>query len=308
MVFPTLHQLEIFLVIARRQSFARAAEELFLSAPSVSLQVQRLEQHYGARLFVRTSRGPTLTPAGEALREAAETIFAQLTDAATAIERTKTSGRAHLGVGATMMLGIYRLPLAIAMFRRRRPLVEVNLLVSDHDQLEEALLRQTIDLAVTGRLFRSPHLHQEPFTHEQLPLLVSSQNPLARRSSISKAMLQSQTLLMRESGSQTREAIVAAITQQGLRFDNVVETQSIEELIRGVVENRGIGFAPAAWCEIELQLGQLTAIRVVDVKIDVCFYLCYRADQQFSEEAKAFLQCCREVIQATPSAALLRAV
>jgi DNA-binding transcriptional LysR family regulator len=308
MVFPTLHQLEIFLVIARRHSFARAAEELFLSAPSVSLQLQRLEQHYGTRLFVRTSHGPVLTPAGEALREAADAIFGQLTEAALTIERNKTTARAHLGVGGDTMLGIYRLPLAIAMFRRRCPLVEVNLLVSDHEQLEDALLRQMIDLAVTGRLIKSPHLHQEHFTLERLPLLVSSKNPLARRSTIRKAMLQSQTLLMREAGSQTREAIAAAITEQGLRFGNIVEMQGIEDLIRGVVDNRGIGFAPAAWCQIELQLGQITAIRVVDVQIEVSFYLSYRADQQFSEQATAFLQCCREVIQASPSAALLGAV
>jgi DNA-binding transcriptional LysR family regulator len=295
-LLPTLHQLEVFITTARRQSFARAAEELFLSPPSVSLQVQRLEQHYGARLFERTSRGPVLTPAGLILKEATEVVLARLEEAAAGIERTKVAGRARLGVGATMMLGIHRLPIAVALMRRRRPTVDVNLLVSDHQQLEEALLRRTLEVVLTGRDVQSPHLRQELLCLEHLPLLVSTRNPLANRASVAPELLAGQTLLMRESGSQTRRAVEAAIAEHGLRFRQVLEMQSMENLVQSLVANRGIGFAPLAWCEIEHRQGQVVPITVEGLSIEVTFYQAHRADEPLSEAARLFLDVCREVM------------
>jgi DNA-binding transcriptional LysR family regulator len=292
-VFPTLHQLQIFLTVARRRSFARAAEELFLSPPSVTLQVQRLEQHYGTRLFDRTSQGTRLTATGAILYDAAETVCSRLRDASEAIERTRAEAQHRLGVGATMLLGIYCLPLAVAIFRRRFPLAEVTILVDTQEQVEAALLRRGIEVAMMGREAISPHLRTEPYTREPIELLVHPSNPIARLNPVPIQALAGETLLLREKGSYTRTAVDEAVARHGLRFKEIVEINGIEALSRAVLENRGIGFGPAAFFEVERRLGQIATSTIADVVIQVPFYLVYRDDQALSEAARAFLDCCQ---------------
>lgn len=302
MPYPTLHQLEVFHVVARRRSFARAAEELYLSPPSVSLQVQHLEQFYGTPLLRRTSHGPELTEPGQILYDATEALFPKLQEASAAIERTRFSARRRIAIGATIAMGIYRVPEVVTVFRRRFPQTEVNLVITDQEQLERDLLLQTAEVGIMGREAQSPHLCAEPISMEDMVLLAHPRSPLASQRIVSSATLATQTFLMREPGSYTRRAVEEAMSTGQLKFKKIVPVEGLEGLIQAVVEKRGVGFAPAAFCELERRRGQIAALSVADVSITVNFYLVYRSDRPLTDAGQAFVECCREVF--SPSAAM----
>lgn len=296
MPYPTLHQIEVFYTVARRRSFARAAEELYLSRPSVSLQVQHLEHFYGTPLFNRTSQGPELTECGAILYEAAENVFEHLQQAATAIDQAVFPEHRRLNVGATVELGIYHVPEVVAIFRRRYPGTIAHLVLTEQDKLERELLRQTVEIAIVGRQIESQHLVSEPLGPAEMVLLVHPKSRLAARSEVPASVLAEETFLMREPGSYTRKAVLEAMERGDLRFKRTVEVTSVEGLLRAVAEGRGVGFAPAAFCELERRQGQIATLNVTDVSLEVFFSLVWLRNQPLGEAAEAFAACCREVL------------
>lgn len=296
MPYPTIHQLEVFVTVARCGSFARAAEELLLSPASVTLQVQHLEKQYGTRLLDRTSRGAILTESGTILLRTAESVFAGLQNAATAIERIQHVDRGRLDIGGTELVGIYQLPRAVAMFRRRFPQVEVNLLAAHSDRIEQALLNRTIEVAIVAGGVKSPKLVVVPCGTLPLVLLAHPDNPISASPVVTRAALTDQTLIVREPGSGTHQAVHEAIARFGLRFRNIVEVEGAECVSQMVAADQGIGFGSAASNETVLQLGQLVALEIEGVTIEVRYDIVFRADRSLSDWAQEFLECCREVL------------
>lgn len=293
MQLPTLHQLEIFTKVAALHSFTRAAQELYLSAPSVSLQIQHLERSYGTALFKRTGRGPELTEAGIILLEAASTALTALREAGAAIDHGAEPDRRRVSVGATNDAGVYILPFAVTVYRRRYPQTEVNLIVSEAEQIEQALLRETIEVGVL-RTMQSTHLRAEALDLEDLVLLLHVDNPLARADAIYARDLAGQKLLVRE-GSRTRDAVLKCIEEGALTAAELVEVKGVEHLIEAVGAGRGIAFGSPSFVTTEGSWKSIVTRPVQDLSISVSFQLAYLAERPLSEAARDFIDTCKTV-------------
>src|SRR5687768_702246 len=110
------HHLRIFLTVARLGNFTRAAEELYISQPSISLQVKELERHFGLPLVEREGRGFRLTEAGARVAEYAERIFALAGDLDREVQQLKGLDSGSLDVGASTTVGEYVLPEVLGRF------------------------------------------------------------------------------------------------------------------------------------------------------------------------------------------------
>src|SRR5262249_13199819 len=143
----TLRQLRVFESAARHLSLTRAAEELHLTPPAVSIQVRQLEGHAHAELFERVGRGLKLTQAGEEVLARARAILGHIDDAEQAIAGLATLEQGMLDV-AVINAGDYFFPWLIASFREEHPRIRVRLSVGNRDELLERLAAHNVDLAV----------------------------------------------------------------------------------------------------------------------------------------------------------------
>jgi DNA-binding transcriptional LysR family regulator len=145
----TLRQLKIFEAVARHLSFSRAAEELHLTQPAVSMQVQALEDLAGLPLTEQAGKKVRLTAAGEEIARQARRIAEQLREAGEAMAALKgvESGRLKIGVVSTAK---YFAPSLLAEYRRRHPGVELELTVNNRGAIVRHLAENGIDLAIMG--------------------------------------------------------------------------------------------------------------------------------------------------------------
>lgn len=178
----TLHQLRIFLTVARRKSFTLASDELHLSQPDVSLHIRELEEEIGLKLFDRAGKRIQLTQAGEVLREKANRIFAELRETEQALAELKGLMRGSLLIGASTTIGMYLLPQALSEFRKHFPEIKVQLKIANTQEIERLVTGMEADVGFTGGVpSSSKELKVEPYLEDESVVILSAKHPLAKK-------------------------------------------------------------------------------------------------------------------------------
>jgi DNA-binding transcriptional LysR family regulator len=195
----TLRQLKIFEAVARHLSFSRAAEELHLTQPAVSMQVQALEELAGLPLTEQAGKKVRLTAAGEEVARQARRIAEQLREAGEALAALKgvESGKLKIGVVSTAK---YFAPALLAEFRRRHPGVDIELTVNNRGAIVRNLAENGIDLAIMGTPPSEFETVAKIFAEHPLVFIAAPGHPLARQAAHRPKRLAEETLLIREPG------------------------------------------------------------------------------------------------------------
>ena len=176
----TLRQLRIFASVARHLSFVRAAEELKLTAPAVSMQVKELEAEVGLPLFDRTSRQVSLTMVGEYVLAHTRRVLAAMRDAEDLVARFRGLQTGALDV-AMVSTAKYFLPRMLALFRQEHPGIEIRLQVADNrDQIVTLMQAGAVELAIMGRPPQGWPTRAEPFAMHPHVLVTAIDHPFAR--------------------------------------------------------------------------------------------------------------------------------
>ncbi|MBP6638417.1 MAG: LysR family transcriptional regulator, partial [Sulfuritalea sp.] len=211
----TLRQLKIFEAVARHLSFSRAAEELHLTQPAVSMQVQSLEDQAGLPLTEQAGKKVRLTAAGEEVARQARRIAEQLREAGEALAALKgvEAGRLKIGVVSTAK---YFAPSLLAEFRRRHPGVEVQLMVHNRGTIVRLLAENEIDLAIMGTPPGEFETVAREFADHPLVFIAAPNHRLAQKRRIDPRQLAEETLLIREPGSGTRSALERFLVEHGV--------------------------------------------------------------------------------------------
>jgi len=257
----TIRQLQVFVSVARHLSFARAAEELHLTQPAVSMQVKELEGGIGLPLFDRSGKRIALTTPGEYFLVHARRMLAALKDASDAMARMKRveTGRLTIGIVST---GKYFVPRLLAAFRREHPAVELRLEVGNRQTLVGQLQNNEVDLAVMGTPPRELETRAEPFAANPLVMIASPQHRLARLSQVPTALLSDEVFLVREQGSGTRASMEVFLREHRIHPAGIVEMPSNETIKQAVMADMGVSFLSLHTIGLERHAG---LIRVLDV-------------------------------------------
>jgi DNA-binding transcriptional LysR family regulator len=188
----TLRQLKIFEAVARHLSFSRAAEELHLTQPAVSMQVQSLEDQAGLPLTEQAGKKVRLTAAGEEVARQARRIAEQLREAGEALAALKgvEAGRLKIGVVSTAK---YFAPSLLAEFRRRHPGVEVQLTVHNRGTIVRLLAENEIDLAIMGTPPGEFETVAREFADHPLVFIAAPDHRLAQKRRIDPRQLAEET-------------------------------------------------------------------------------------------------------------------
>ena len=285
-------RLVVFRAVAEQQSFRKAAEELYLTQPAVSLQIKALEEDLGVQLFDRTGPRIKLTAAGKILLEYSRQANALFVLAKDEIATLSGDHAGQLALGASTTIAQYVLPRLLGEFSREYPRVHPTMISGNTEQIVEALNEQKIALGLIEGPARSRDVKTEPFLEDELVLIVSAAHEWAEVKSIPCSEMAAASLLMRERGSGTRRVVEIALSQHQVKLNSlriVMELDSSEAIKSAVEAGLGIGFVSRWAIAKDLRLDN--SFRIVEVeglRIKRDFLLAYSAGPEPSGLAQEF--------------------
>jgi len=283
----TLRQIRIFSSAARLASFARAAEELHLTAPAVSMQIKELEQEIGTELFARIGRRVELTSAGEYFWVFARKILSTLTEAESVMQRLQGAQTGTLKIGL-VSTAKYSIPKMLGLFREEHPGVQIKIEVFNRDRLLSRLRDGEIDLAVMGRPPKHMDTRAEVFAHHPHAFIASPRHHLAKHQGIRASALNSEELISREEGSGTRVIMQSYIEQHRLNPPISMEMASNETIKQAVIAGLGISFVSLHTVGLEIEHGQLVVLDIEDTPVLRAWHVVAMTQRHLSPAAEAF--------------------
>ncbi|GMQ88166.1 MAG: LysR family transcriptional regulator [Gammaproteobacteria bacterium] len=283
----TLRQLSVFESAARLLSYTRAAEELHLSQPAVSMQIRQLEEQAGLQLFEKLGRKLHLTEAGRELFQYSRAILNELHEAEEVLEALKglNTGTLNIGVASTVN---YFAPRLLAAFSHRYPGINLSLEATNRENLIHMLSANEKDLVLMGRPPEQIDLESEPFLENPLVVIAPPEHPLAKEHGIPLQRLAEETFVIREAGSGTRAAMKRFFSEQGITLKTGMQMTRNEAIKQAVRAGLGLSIVSIHSIELELETKRLVVLDVKGFPIKRQWFLVYRHGKRLSPAAGAF--------------------
>lgn len=287
-----LRNLEIFCRVVELRSFSRAAEEVFLTQPTVSGRIAALERQVGTALLDRLGREVVPTQAGMILYRHAQQLLAHQKAATQELSEFLGTLRGSLLLGGSTIPGEYILPGKIAQFKAEYPGVTITLKIADSTEIIERVAAGELEMGAVGIKEKRPDLHFAPFDQDYLVLAVPPTHRWASQGAIPLEELLSEPFVAREPGSGTRRTFEQALRCRGIdprRDLNVVcELGSTEAVKRCVEAGGGVGVVSDRSLQHELRQGLIRQVTFRDLHVARLFYLVTSPRRTLSPIASTF--------------------
>ena len=285
----TLHQLRIFLAVAEHNSFARAAQALHLSPPTLSLQVKQLAETIGQPLFEQLGKKIYLTAAGKILAEACQDIAQRLDVLNEELSALQGMERGKLKI-AILTTVKYTVPKLLGGFCAAHPGIEVAMVVGNRENLLQRLSQNKDDLYIMGQAPENMDVVSEDFLKNPLVLVSQPSHPLAGERNISPEKLRHEPFILREPGSGTRLTTERFFSKHGFSPINRLEVGSNEAIKQTVAGGLGLAVLSATTVVSELALGELVQLDVIGFPLIRSWQVVYLRGKRLSPVAQAFKQ------------------
>lgn len=299
---PTLHQLEVFEAIAQHGSFTNAADQLFLSQPTVSQQMKQLTKAIGSPLFEQIGKRLYLTDAGREVLAVSREITERFTQLEMTLADLRGLKQGHLRLAATTTAK-YFVPRLLGPFRHKYPGISISLQVTNQQQVLDRLGENLDDLYFTGRPPEELDIGLRPVMANPLVVIAHRDHPLAQEKNVSLQRLAEEPFIMRERGSGTRTSVEHFFAENRVEIRVEMEIGSNEAIKQAIVGGLGIAVLSRYALALEGIKGPLTILDVEGFPIQRHWYIIYPASKQLSVVAQTFLDYVlnegRQTIQAT---------
>ena len=283
----TFRQLEIFEAIARLGSFTRAAEELYLTQPTVSMQMKKLTDTVGVPLVEQVGKKTMLTEDGRELVQATREIFSILDRYTMSVAQRRGLKKGKLRLMA-ITTASYFAPRLLGEFAKLHPGIDLSLRVTNKEQVLASMADNLDDLYLLGQPPEEIEVVATPIMDNPIVVLAAPDHPLAREKRIPLSRLAQEPWVMREAGSGTRKAIERVFAKKGLELTPRLELGSNEAIKQAILADLGI----SALSRHALALHQPDQFAVLDAEgfpIRRHWYAVYPAGRDISVAARAFL-------------------
>ncbi len=267
------HQLNTFSQVARKLNFTRAAEDLKMSQPAVSRQIEGLEKTLGLPLFNRIGRSISLTDAGYVLYKQCEQILGLVESTQATIEALKNLESGSLHVGCSSTVGNYVLPSVILQFTQKHPGIQTRVEINSTQEIFRKVEEGIVDVAILAGPVESNVLYVEPFVKDELVLAMSIDHPLSREQAPSLETIRQHLILLRSEGSNTRASTLEHFAQLGWTDLRTVEFDTTEAIKQALLEGPGLGFVSKYAIRTELRCGLLHMVSSAPFLIPRFFYI-----------------------------------
>ncbi|MFE4107759.1 LysR family transcriptional regulator [Almyronema epifaneia] len=289
MIHATLHQLKVFEATARHGSFTRAAEELYLTQPTVSIQVKQLTKAVGLPLFEQIGKRLFLTQAGQKLLETCQEIFEGLSQFEMAVADLKGMKQGQLRL-AVITTAKYFVPRLLGPFCHRYPGIDISLKVTNHQHIQERMANNEDDLYIISQPPEQPDLKIYPFLENPLVVLAPKSHPLVGQSKIPITALNDEPFIMREPGSGTRQAVQKLLETHKIDVKVRLELGSNEAIKQAIAGGLGISVLSQHTIISEGTTGEFAILDVENFPIERHWYVAHLAGKQLSVVAESFLE------------------
>ena len=285
----TLHQLKVFEATARHGSFTRAAEELYLTQPTVSIQVKQLTKAVGLPLFEQIGKRLYLTQAGQQLLETCQRVFEGLEQFEMAIADIKGMKQGQLKI-AVITTAKYFVPRLLGPFCQRFPGIDISLKVTNHQNIQERMANNEDDLYIISQTPEQPDLTIHPFLENPLVVIAPKNHPLVGKTNIPIQALNGEQFIMREPGSGTRQAVQTLFEENEVDVKVRLELGSNEAIKQAIAGGLGISVLSVHTIISEGTKGEFAILDVENFPIERHWYVANLAGKQLSVVADTFLK------------------
>ena len=283
----TLRQIEVFNAVVRHLNYTRAAEELHLSQPAVSMQIRQLEDNIGLPLFEQLGKQMFMTDAGREMNAYGRSIEDTLDEADKVFEAIKGLGQGELSISVATTASHFATRL-LAAFSKLHEGITISLDVTNRETLQRQLDHNERDLVIMGQPPEGLEVDADAFMENPLVMIAPADHPLVGCEKIPLEQLSKESFVVREAGSGTRSAIKRFFDQHGVAFNMGIEMTSNEAIKQAVEAGLGLGIVSVHTLELELETKRLAILDVEDFPIQRYWYILQRKGKRLSPVAKAF--------------------
>lgn len=287
--YSTFRQFQVFEAIYRLGSFTRAAEELFLTQPTVSMQIKKLSEAIGLPLFEHVGRNVEPTEAGKELYAACRNMFETLSNLEMKISDMKglKRGRLRMGVITTAK---YLAPELLGEFSQLYPGIDLSLKVTNRDTIIRRIRANEDDLYIMGQVPENePGIESFPFAPNPLVMMAPRNHPLVGKKNISLQEIAKEPFIIREPGSGIRDAMFKAFDLAGVRPTVRMEIGNNEAIKHAVTGGLGLSVLSLHTLLMEGTDGPVAILDVEGFPILRSWYIVYPKGKELSLVAQTFL-------------------
>jgi len=283
----SVRQLQVFEAVARLLSYTRAAEEMYLSQPTVSMQIKKLESDIGLPLTEQIGKKISLTEAGTAFYQASRDILGILGRFEMMIDDQKGLRTGQLRI-AVVTTANYFAPRLLGKFCQAYPGVKVSLEVTNREHILDRMIHNMDDLYLIGKPPESSELEFQPYLANPMVVVAPADHRLAKKKSIPLSDIADENFIMRERGSGTRIAVEQKFADAGLELKVGMELGNNESIKQGITGGLGI----AVLSLHTLTSGDMNELTVLDVQgfpISWQWYVGHPRGKRLSIIARTFI-------------------
>lgn len=284
----TLHQLQIFLKITQTKSITKAAEELHLTQPAVSIQLKNLQDQFDIPLTEVIGRQLYITDFGNELALAVEKILSEVyaINYKTLAYKGQLSGRLKISVVST---GKYVIPYFLSDFLKQHQGIELSLDVTNKEKVIESLENNEVDFALVSVLPEKLQIESIELMENKLYLVGGADNNL-NKSENKYDILENLPIIYREEGSGTRHTFEKFIALNNLKVRKKMELTSNEAVKQAVIAGLGYSVMPLIGIKNEILNGELSIIPLKGFPLTSVWNMIWLKNKGFSPVAAAFLE------------------
>lgn len=284
----TLNQLQIFLKVVQTTSITKAAEELNLTQPAVSIQIKNFQAQFEIPLLEIIGKKVYITDFGKEIALSAKGILDQVyaINYKTMAYKDQLVGRLTISVVST---GKYVLPFLLTDFLKKNPSIEISIDVTNREKVFESQFENKVDFSLISDEVNSSNFDTLDLINNDLYLIGNRENALLNPTFIYPNLKNEPPLIFREYGSGTRKVMEAYLNKQGIVGLKKIVLKSNEAVKQAVIAGLGYSIMPIIGIKNELKSGELQIIERVGLPISTPWKLIWHKDKKLSPVANAFL-------------------
>lgn len=288
----TLNQLRIFLKIVQSKSITKAAEEMYMTQPAVSIQLKNFQDQFSIPLTEVVGRKLYITDFGHQVAESAEKVLneAEALNYRTSAFKGELSGRLRI---ASVSTGQYVLPSFLSGFMELHQGIDLNIDVTNKLKVVGSLERNEVDFALVSVLPKKLKVNQEILLPNRLYLIGKEDSKPGKRMLL-KTRFENMQLIFREQGSATRDEMRTFIAKYKLSVHKRIQLTSNEAVKQAVLAGLGYSIMPVIGLKHELKNEELHIIPMKGLPLTTNWRLIWLKSKKLSPAAEAYLEYVRK--------------
>ena len=285
--------MRVFITVADKKNFSKAAKALSLTQPAVSFQIQTLEQYYQTMLFDRVNRHVKLTAAGELLLDYAVHMNNLQAELERNMQQLTGHVKGELLVGASTTIGEYILPYVVGAFKQEYPDVNATIQIMNTNDIAENVNNKSFDLGIIeGPVELTANMESIAFLEDELVLAIPSNHPFATKESITLEELKTLPYITREPGSGSRLIFEQALIDAAFDIEElhmVMELGCTTSIISAIMGGLGISTISKWAIQDLVKTGKVAALTIEGLTLKRTFNIILNNDKFHSEATGKFL-------------------